>query len=174
MSKKKEEVKIKGKKKLNNAISAQLAPFGITRARLSDEYAYFFKKECVTFKLTEDFADALFNKFIERRFGYKVEHPFIISLLHEVGHHLANDEIEGAISEFCDAEKDRIAEAMEEAITENEVRALEYQYFNLPDEIMATQWAVNYAKENPQKVEEMWEKCAVAFAEFYERNGVTE
>jgi hypothetical protein len=49
-------------------------------------------------------------------------------------------------------------------------RVLEYQYFNLPDEIMATQWAVNYAKKYPTRVQRMWEDIQDALTEFYKAN----
>jgi hypothetical protein len=34
-------------------------------------------------------------------------------------------------------------------------KELEYQYFNLPDEIMATQWAVWYAENHTKQIEKM-------------------
>jgi hypothetical protein len=42
----------------------------------------------------------------------------------------------------------------------------------LPDEIMATQWAVAYAKKHPKIVEKMWAEMAVALMDFYRVNGV--
>lgn len=166
--------KLKGKKKLNKAVSAQLKNFGV-KAKLSTEYAYYFSKALVTFKLTENtIEDELFNQFIFDRFGYQVENTFIISLLHEVGHHLANDEIEGALYNFCWDEKDRIEKAMKNATTENEIKELEYQYFALPDEIMATQWAVNFARNNVMECDIMWENIKTALYKFYKKNGLTE
>lgn len=166
--------KIKGTKKLCKAVSAQLKPFGITRAELSTEYSYVFADGTVTFKITEGtMEDEWFNEFIEERFGYHVENTFIISLLHEIGHAKANWEIEGAIQDFCLAEKERIAEGMAESYNDFETqKILEWQYFNLPDEIMATQWAVDYARNHPKKVRKMWKKFEKAFHKFYEKNEV--
>ena len=165
-------MELKGITTLNKAISAQLRSFGISKATLSDEYSYSFENESVSFKVTENgMEDKLFTQFIKERFNYE-SYPFILSLLHEVGHHKANDEIEGAIYEFCIAEKERIALAINEATTVEEVERLEYQYFNLPDEIMATQWAVNFAKRHPKKIKTMWEKSKQALFKFYEENGI--
>ena len=160
--------KVKGTKKLCKAVSAQLKPFGITKARLSTEYSYVFADGSVTFKITEGaIEDIWFNEFIEERFGYHVENTFIMSLLHEIGHAKANWEIEGAIQDFCLAEKERIAENMAESYNDFETqKILEWQYFNLPDEIMATQWAINYAKKHPKKIRKMWHKIL----KFYEKN----
>ena len=164
--------KVKGIKKLCKAVSAQLKPFGITAANLSTEYSYVFADGSITFKVTEGaLEDTWFNEFIEERFGYHVNNTFIISLLHEIGHAKANWEIEGAIQDFCIKEKDRIATEM--ANKENDFDAqkiLEWQYFNLPDEIMATQWAVDYALKHPKKIKKMWKKFEKAFHKFYEKN----
>ena len=164
--------KVKGTKKLCKAISTQLKPFGITKAVLSTEYSYVFADGSVTFKITEgEIEDIWFNEFIEERFGYHVDNTFIMSLLHEIGHAKANWEIEGDISKFCDLEKERIFKGMEEyAGNREEQKILEWQYFNLPDEIMATQWAVNYATKHPKKIKKMWKEFEKAFHEFYEKN----
>lgn len=166
--------KLKGKKKLNKVVSAQLKNFGV-KAKLSTEYAYYFSKSLVTYSITENtIEDKLFNQFIFERFGYKVENTFIISILHEVGHHLANDEIDGMIYDFCMDEKNRINEAMQETDDYDEIKSLEYQYFALPDEIMATQWAVNFARNNKLECDVMWENIQNALYKFYKKNGLTE
>ena len=110
--------KLKGIKKLNKVVSAQLKPFGIASAFLGTEYSYFFDSEKVEFQITEnDFADQHFIDFIKERFNYDVEYSFIISLLHEVGHHLNNDDIVDSIEDFCQDEKERISEEMATAET---------------------------------------------------------
>jgi hypothetical protein len=165
--------KVKGIKKLNKAISAPLVKrFGISKAVCSSEYSYIFEDESITFKLTEGTTeDEWFAEFIKERFGYEVKYPFVISLLHEVGHHKANDDIDGMVYDFCMAEKERINAEMQDADADRS-KALEWQYFNLPDEIMATQWAVAYAKKHPKIVEKMWAEMAVALMDFYRVNGV--
>ena len=162
--------KVKGAKVLNKAISKELSAFGIKKAVCTDEYSYLFDKKMVTYKLTEGTVeDKWFTEFIESRFGYEVRYPFIISLLHEVGHHKANDNIVGDIYEFCMAEKERISAEMINADDE-EQKALEWEYFNLPDEIMATQWAVDYVRKHPKKVKKMWKKSQKALLDFYKKN----
>ena len=163
--------KLKKMRKLNKAVSAQLAPFGISKAECTNSYAYYFDEEKVTFSLTVDIADKWFSEFVEERFGYKVKLPFIISLLHEVGHHKTDDEIGDMIYEFCSNEKDRIETTMAaDGISLEEQKKLEWEYFNLPDEIMATQWAVNYAKKHPRKVKKMWNEIVPVLMEFYRAN----
>ena len=44
----------------------------------------------------------------------------------------------------------------------------------LPDEIIATAWAVNYAKQHPQKIRKMHNAILNALMEFYTINNLTE
>ena len=162
--------KVKGAKVLNKAITKELSAFGIKKAVCTNEYSYVFDKEMVTYKLTEGTAeDIWFTEFIKERFGYEVRYPFIMSLLHEVGHHKANDDICGEVYDFCMAEKKRINDEMETANVEQS-KILEWQYFNLPDEIMATKWAVDYAIAHPKKIKKMWKKSKKALMDFYKKN----
>ena len=168
-------MKIKGKKKLNKAVTAQLAPFGIVKAKLGTTYCYFPPTEKIEFKLTEnEIEDIWFEEFVKERFGYETNYPFILSLMHEVGHHQTIDEINGNFYLFCLQEKDRIENEMENTENEAEAKKLEWQYFNLPDEIMATQWAVNYMRNNPKEIKKMWKKIQKALQNFYIKNNVTD
>ena len=163
--------KVKGLKKLNKAVSAQLAPFGISKAVCTDEFAYYFSDNKVTFSLVEGtFGDKCLTDFFKTRFDYDCKYPFVLFLLHEVGHHKANDNIQDDIFHFCMKEKERIENELAETDDEELAKKLHNQYFNLPDEIMATQWAINYAKKHPKKVRKMWKKCEKAFHNFYEKN----
>lgn len=164
--------KVKGKAKLNKAISAQLAPFGISGATLTDEYAYYFDDESVTYKITEnEVADEWFREFVKERFDFDVKYPFVFSLLHEVGHHETDDDVDGGLYEFCAEEKERIHKEMQTADAERS-KVLEWQYFNLPDEIIATAWAVRYCRKHPKKVKKMWAEMLIALQAFYIANGL--
>ena len=146
--------KLKGCKKLNKAITAQFKPFGITKVIGADDYAYYFDDAIVTFRLNITDSDEAFSKFVKERFNFEDDNIFMLSLLHEVGHHVTDDDINENIYNFCKQEKDRI----------------ESEIYNLPDEIMATQWAVDYIKKHPKKVRKMWNKCEKALHEFYAKN----
>ena len=165
--------KLKGRKKLNKVVTAQLENFGIEKAKLSDTYSYCYPN-VITYKLTEVMEDEIFNQFVFERFGYEVKNTFIFSLLHEVGHHKANDNIVDDIYDFCQQEKERIEEAIQTIDNYDEIKELEYQYFTLPDEIMATQWAVNFARNNALECDVMWENIKTALFKFYEKNGLTD
>jgi hypothetical protein len=166
--------KIKGIKKLNKVISAPLKKrFGIDGVDFSDEFNYTFTTNRIGYTLLEnDLGDVFFNEFVKERFGYDVKYTFIISLLHEVGHAKNNEDIEGSVLDFCIAEKERISALIQATDDREEIKKLEFQYFNLPDEIMATSWAVNYAKKHPRICKKMWETMKAGFIEFYFANGL--
>lgn len=165
---------IKGRIALNKAITAQLAPFGITKCFLGTDYSYYYDNNDISFKLTLTYEDELFSEFIKERFNYDdTGLEFLISLLHEVGHAMTGDLVEDYLYEFCLAEKNRICKDMEKATTDEEVRKLEWQYFTLPDEIIATAWAIDYAKAHPLEIGVMWAYMKEALAKFYKVNEVT-
>ena len=49
----------------------------------------------------------------------------------------------------------------------------EYQkYFDLPDEYEATMWAINYMRNNVEKVAKFWNELQAAIMSFYKLNKV--
>ena len=118
MSKRTKKI-LKARKKMNKAVSAELAPFGIRKAKYTGEYSYSFKKNRVDYKVTNTaIEDKWFDEFVKERFRYDVFSDFIISILHEIGHAKANENITDDIYEFCMAEKARIGVEMMVAETE--------------------------------------------------------
>lgn len=164
--------KLKGLKKLNKAITAEVATFGIKKAVCETEFAYYFSDNHIGYKAVVDISDEIFDAFVEERFEYHVEQDFPISLLHEIGHRETGDDIDGGLYEWCLAEKERINKRIAEAEDEETLKHFYFQYFNLPDEIMATQWAVNFAKRHPKKIKKMWKNIEKAFHAFYNANNL--
>lgn len=161
---------LKARKKLNKAVSVQLAPFGIDKAKYTGEYSYSFEKNRVDFKVDNSaIEDKWYNEFLLERFRYTPTNDFIMSLLHEIGHAKANENIVDDIYEFCINEKARIGVEMMVAEDEETGRALSFQYFQLPDEIMATQWAVNYAETHENEIKEMWNAIAPYYEKYLEK-----
>jgi hypothetical protein len=59
---------------------------------------------------------------------------------------------------------------MQTATSNRKIKKLEYEYFNLPDEIVATAWAVEYMREHEEEIKIMWEHILKAIHKFYEKN----
>lgn len=166
-------MKLNGLAKLNREFSKVVRPFGIEGVVNGEDFAWYREKNIITYTLvTGTFHDEWFVEFVKERFDYDVENVFIMTLLHEIGHYKTDDEIGSALGTWCDNDKERISDAIlnDPFITEEEEKALNWQYFYLPDEFSATAWAVKFAKENPEYIEEMWEKMEKALHNFYEKN----
>ena len=167
--------KLKGRKKLNKRMTKALSAFGVT-AKVGESFAYYWEKHLVTFPVvdTQSEGEQFLIEFVKDRFDMAEVDPFTLFLLHEVGHHKANDEMEGAVGQFCWDEKERIENELFD-LAEDDIegkKRLHYQYYNLPEEIMATQWAVNYIKKHPKAVNNLIAKCEKAIYDFYEKNEV--
>jgi len=167
--------KVKGIKKLNSSMTKVFKPFGIKKVWCGKEYEYNRVHKTIQFKLTEDtLEDVWFKEFISDFFKYNVEIPFMISMLHEVGHYKTDNDIDDEIYLKGIATKERIEEEMQLATDYDECKKLEFEYFGIPEEFLATQWAVQYAKTHPKKVKQMWNKCYKALYRFYKINGIFE
>lgn len=165
--------RLKGIKELNEVISAQLKPFGIESASLGAEFCYNNIEETVDYALTETVVDEWFNEFVADTFGYIVEYTFIISLLHEIGHYYTYDNLSDKMYYKTRKQKNKIEKRLQKIKNEEEEKELHFKYFGLYDEIIATQWAVDFAKKHPKKIRKMWRKIYPAIIEFYTINGIT-
>lgn len=163
---------MKGMKKLNKAIKAEVEKFGIEKVGMAD-WEYNLTKQSISYTLLDNrVEDELFIKFVKERFGFKPLNNFMLSLFHELGHKATYEEIleNDVVCDFCASEKDRIEKEMGLAKTKKQVKKLEYQYFNLPDEIIATKWAVDYMTKNKDEIKEMWKRIEKEILKFYEKN----
>jgi hypothetical protein len=163
---------MKGLKKLNKAIKTEVEKFGIEKITMKD-WEWCMTDNSISYTLLENRTeDKLFLKFVKERFGYKPLNSFILSLFHELGHNATFEDLleSDVIYNFCQAEKERIDAEMQTAETKKAVKKLEYQYFNLPDEITATAWAVDYLKNHEKEVKEMWKRIEKEIVEFYKKN----
>lgn len=163
---------LKGIDKLNKAVSAPFKQFGIEEVLLSDTYSYYRGSSIITYKITEDIEDKWFSEFIEQKFNISIGNQFIISLFHEIGHHMTDDDIPDDIYFFCNDSKANIVENMTDEDDLDTLKFWEDQYFNLPDEMLATTWAVDYITKHPKKVKKIAKKIFVALAEFLRENEV--
>ena len=163
---------MRGIKALNKAIQTEVEVFGIEKIRMAD-WAYYSNDYSIEYTLIEErVEDLLFLDFVKERFNYMPINSFMLSLFHEIGHHYTYDEATESdiIYDFCQNEKDRIEQEMQTATTRRKMKKLEFEYFNLPDEIVATAWAVDYMRNHEAEVEEMWEHILKAIHKFYEKN----
>ena len=98
--------------------------------------------------------------------------PFLASLLHEVGHNetlhwLTEDEVH-----YCEDEKTEISWQLGSCTSAKEQKDCYFQYFALPDEKEATNWAIDYVRNHTQQVSAFWQKLQAAIMEFYKINKI--
>ena len=70
---------------------------------------------------------------------------FVLSLFHELGHNETMD----FLDEQEEEESLRIKKTLSTSKEDN------FIYFNLPDEIVATEWAIDYINNNKQKIQSL-------------------
>lgn len=174
---------LNGLGKLNKAVSALLKSFGIKRAFADEEFVYYYpdkdanredrkKLPAISFSIVESDFDTFILQFVEEQFNYTCINAFMLSLLHEVGHHKTFQDISQEESTYCDDMKVIINNKIEALDNPNfeDLKPLRVEYLLLPDEYKATEWAVNYIKENEKQVVEMWNKIENALFDFYAKN----
>lgn len=98
---------------------------------------------------------------------------FLASFLHELGHHETIHLIDELDEAYCRDFKEMLSERLEnEKPTEENEAEIYQQYFDLPDEYEATMWAIEYIRENPEKIKNLWNKVKTAIMNFYIANNV--
>ena len=87
-----------------------------------------------------DFEANLYANFLKEKFNvdYNV---FVISILHEIGH-LKTHNLQ------LEAETQLLYLALKENYSEDKIEEYNYSYFNLPAELKATKWAIEFYKSN--------------------------
>jgi hypothetical protein len=163
---------LKGIKELNSVINDFLSEFNVT-ADISDEFCYWTESESISYTLImPERGKNYFMSNFNRMAPDLVCDEFLASLLHEVGHHMTGDLFDESDEYYSYDVRDSIAKCLETEPTEEVIADLYRQYFELPDEYEATAWAIEYMRENSEKVAEFWNRCHKAIMKFYFVNAV--
>lgn len=162
----------KGVNKITKIINDFLKPFDATAAMGSDfSYWYYDNKIQYTLVMPENSKDYFIENFHRLAPDINCD-AFLISILHELGHHETLDLIDDKEYELCCDIKYELQEKIDGEVTEEEEAEIHQQYFNLPDEREATTWAINYIREHTEEVEKFWKKLSKAIMRFYKINKI--
>ena len=169
--------------KLNKTVSALLKPFGIKRAFADEEFVYYYpdkdacredrkKLPAISFSIIESDFDTFILQFAEEQFNYTCINAFMLSLFHEIGHHKTLQNVSDEENAYCNDMKIIINNKIEALSNPSfeDLKPFRVEYLLLPDEYKATEWAVNYIKENEEAVAQMWEKIKNALFDLYAEN----
>lgn len=131
----------------------------------------YYDKENKIIGFCFDEIDSCFDRHIiyEHNFPYiKNINPNLFSLLHEIGHYYTMDTC-------ASTEEEDELKAIFSIISYEEVRD-DYntlrQYFNLEEEWVATEWAINFCKENPLLIQVLTDTLNKASSYIYLRNKI--
>ena len=117
--------------------------------------------------------DKFFNKFVTGLAPNIKADIFLTSLFHEVGHiytqyNLSESEWDYGWDEKADIENILNDQSIDEKVIEEQ----HMRYFNLPEEIAATRWAITYMEKYADDVAEFWNELQPAILRFFRKNGV--
>lgn len=167
------KIELQGVEEIDNVINHFLADFDLT-CRLEEEFCYYPSKNIIGYCLWVGPAHDSFMKFFQSLAPDITCDPFLISLLHEVGHNETYFYLEDEEIEFCNFTKSLLEAELENTEDQKERDALHFEYYNLPDEIEATTWAIDFIRKHPSQVGFFWETVKAAILNFYWKNMLVE
>lgn len=115
--------------------------------------------------------DNYWRQFLKNRFKLNIEmrDMWIFSVLHEVGHYHTLDDVSDFNEKYS-----RVVKWVIEKPFVSSTRLASMIYFALPDEIVATAWAVRFYKKHRLLCQRISEQAFGYIREFLDENGVTE
>lgn len=150
---------------IDKVLNDFLEPFEAT-AEMGDTFCYCFGSSTINYTLVEEPEEKYFlNHVFSLAPDLKGYNGFLISFLHELGHHYTLDELsEDEVNESLDTKR-----RINNEYTDGRID-LQEEYFNLPDEVVATNWAIEYIRNNRKKIDEFWSKLLNVIIQFYKAN----
>lgn len=138
--------------------------------KLDADFYYHTEKEKVFFSLlVSERSDRCFKTFINRNYQFEVSSDielFVISVLHEIGHHKTIFKMPDYVYNFSEDEENRIHAELKK----NDTDEIYSRYFYLPAEIIATDWAMKWVKKHPKKFKALAEEVQSLLNDFYAKN----
>lgn len=167
---------LKGIEELNKTIEQFFIGLGYPEieCELDIEFAYYYEIETITYSLFENpYSDAGFKLYIEEHFNDVPKCSlFLLSLLHELGHHLTIPLFTKKQIRKYKKLKKRVEN--KKVNTPKEIVDLQIKYCCLPQESKATKKAIELLKKNYKFVknfEQIWNNAVL---NFYKINNITE
>lgn len=112
----------------------------------------------------DDIPQAEFLKeFVKEEFNFTLRNMFVFSILHEIGHYVTDYNWDDSDNAFDVLMKKFIVleaiEAHEKGLFDDAYnKKLNFDYWLLPMEAKATEWAIWYYKKETAKIEKAWKK----------------
>ena len=159
--------KLKGVKRLERVVNKFLKQFGLKSA-FAVEFYYLPERKKVAFSFLKPPNDDWFMEFFNSLAPDIECDSFLASLMHEIGHHMTYNDFDDE-----DWEQDYLNRNMLEAKgTAISNKDINFEYFNLPTERAATEWAIEYIHANVEQLRVFWANMRRTIEWFYNINYV--
>jgi hypothetical protein len=160
-------MKLQGINEINDILNRFLEPFDCT-ADIGEDFCYWDAHNLINYALVVSTnSDIWFQEFAHALMPDLKCDTFLLSLMHELGHHETLDEIDDDTYDYCRRVKDEINATNSQNTKENN-----FKYFNLPDEIIATEWGLNYMMQHKEEMIILWNELQPAILNFYKVNDI--
>lgn len=157
-------MKLKNVKKVNKIVNELTLPLGC-RSFMGTDFYYYYKQNKIEYSvLVSERMDKLFLNYA-KTIGLEKEIPiFILSLLHEIGHSKTYDTLTPEEVELSQATK---------AILDGEKDQDCFEYFNTPEEKIATEWAIEFINNNYNRLIKWYNNNFIpVINKFYQQNNI--
>ena len=160
---------------LVSLVDTFLEPLGVSSDFDSDFY-YDPEDELVYFSvLFTDRSDRLWKEYIKKTFSFEVDNIFMLSLLHEVGHHYTLNTFSRMRIKTAHQAKELINEELGKLDPSDPAYDVVYSnYFDLSIEKVATAWAIDYYKANKKRCDDFYSIFEKELHKQYKALGVKE
>ena len=139
--------------KIDNILNGFLEPFECT-ARLSTDFAYFNAENLITYSVAvASRCEDSFMTFVKDLFPEIDADIFLWSILHELGHHETEDDFD--------------EDEWEDYMIKSTTVKTDMEYYNLPIERAATEWAGEFMLEHTDEITALWKELQAAIVEIY-------
>ena len=171
-------MKLKGKKKLQRRLRKAFIEAteyqNIPKMYADTDFAFYPEENCITFGLAvSETSDRYWKEFLRNEYEFQLGNIFVMSVLHEIGHFVRYDYLEEEDYEKISEQKEEIEYRLSKLrIHSKKYRETYKEYFGLRDERLATEWAIEWIRENPKQAKQLCDTCNELIANFYIRNGV--
>lgn len=154
---------LKGIEKINHILNDFLEPFEC-EVEVGPDFAYYYGSSTIMYSfVVSERMDRLFMGFA-KSIGLKADIDiFLLSFMHEWGHHMTLEDLSDGEYKYSQD----IKETLSSSDADCDI------YFNLPDELAATTYAIDYINSHEKELKLWWEtKLQPAIIEFYKLNEV--
>lgn len=157
---------------IENVLNDFLKEFEVT-AEVAKEFCYLWEQNKILVTLAvPDFQTKNFMEDFHSRAPEIKLDCFLACFFHELGHCETVDLLTDEEELECYRKRKILNEEAKRTTDEVKLAVICEEYHKLPDEYLATEWAINYIRNNVDKVAKFWADLQKAILTVYEVNEV--